>query len=87
MNKELIDDLAGYGAPVILFSGGEPLAQPAFLTALLRLCGRRGIHTVLDTSGHALPETFNQTSGLADAVLFDLKLMDAVFARWPGPAP
>ena len=29
--KSLIDDLAGFGSPVILFSGGEPLIRPDIL--------------------------------------------------------
>ena len=29
--KAMLDDLADYGAPVILFSGGEPLMRPDLL--------------------------------------------------------
>ncbi|MDP3487112.1 MAG: glycyl-radical enzyme activating protein, partial [Bacillota bacterium] len=37
----------------VTFSGGEPLLQAEFLTALLQSCRERGIHTTVDTSGHA----------------------------------
>lgn len=66
-------DQSGGGAT---FSGGEPLTQPAFLAALLQKCREREIHTTLDTSGFADEETFRCALGLADLVLFDLKLMD-----------
>ena len=37
----------------VTFSGGEPLAQPAFLEALLSACTAEGIHTAVDTCGFA----------------------------------
>lgn len=60
----------------VTFSGGEPLAQPAFLEALLRACRERGFHTTLDTSGHATPEEFRAVAPLVDLFLYDLKLID-----------
>jgi len=46
----LIEDLAAYGAPVILFSGGEPLLK-ADLLKLARFAADRGIRAVLSTNG------------------------------------
>jgi 12,18-didecarboxysiroheme deacetylase len=46
----LIDDLAGFGVPVILFSGGEPLLRPDLLELIAR-AGRRGVRSVLSTNG------------------------------------
>jgi 12,18-didecarboxysiroheme deacetylase len=46
----LIDDLAGFGVPVILFSGGEPLLRPDILQ-LIAHAGRRGLRSVLSTNG------------------------------------
>jgi 12,18-didecarboxysiroheme deacetylase len=46
----LIDDLASFGAPVILFSGGEPLMRPD-LTALARHAVSRGMRAVISTNG------------------------------------
>ncbi len=57
-------------------SGGEPLAQPGFLSALLTACRDRGFHTTLDTSGYAPVEVFRDLAPLVDLFLFDLKLMD-----------
>jgi len=46
----LIDDLAGFGVPVILFSGGEPLAR-ADIFELLSHAVSRGVRAVLSTNG------------------------------------
>ncbi len=57
-------------------SGGEPLAQPEFLAALLDECRRREIHTVVDTCGYAPPEVLDAIAPLADLFLYDVKVMD-----------
>ena len=46
----MIDDLADFGAPVILFSGGEPLVRPD-LTQLIRHAVNRGLRAVISTNG------------------------------------
>lgn len=51
--KAVIDDLAAFGAPVILFSGGEPLLRDD-LPELVERAHRRGIRTVLSTNGTLL---------------------------------
>lgn len=61
----------------VTFSGGEPLMQPDFLTRLLELCGRAGIHRAVDTSGHAPEATLMGIARQTDLFLYDLKLMDA----------
>jgi pyruvate formate lyase activating enzyme len=60
----------------VTFSGGEPLAQPAFLAALLRAARARDLATALDTCGHAPWETLDALRGDVDLFLYDLKLMD-----------
>lgn len=60
----------------VTFSGGEPTAQPEFLQALLSACKQNGLHTAVDTCGHAPFELFERISRLTDLFLFDLKLMD-----------
>jgi len=60
----------------VTFSGGEPLAQPEFLTACLSECRNRGLHTTVDTCGLATRETVLEVARLADLVLYDLKHMD-----------
>lgn len=48
--KALIDDLASFGAPVLLFSGGEPLMRED-LPELLRHAVDRGMRAVISTNG------------------------------------
>ena len=51
----LIDDLASFGSPVILFSGGEPLIRPDILT-LIRHATKSGLRAVLSTNGTLIDE-------------------------------
>lgn len=60
----------------VTFSGGEPLAQPAFLREALEACRSRGISTALDTCGYAARDDLLSAAALCDVVLFDLKGMD-----------
>ena len=60
----------------VTFSGGEPLMQFEFLRAVLTACRGEGIHTALDTCGHAPREQLLAAASLADLVLYDLKMMD-----------
>jgi len=65
----------------VTFSGGEPLMQPGFLSALLRACREQEIHTVVDTSGFANWNVFEQIRRDVDLFLYDLKLMDSARHR------
>ena len=60
----------------VTFSGGEPLAQPGFLGALLRASRQAGIHTAVDTCGYAPWAVLDAIRGDVDLFLYDLKLMD-----------
>ena len=60
----------------VTFSGGEPLAQPDFLFALLKACRDCQIHTVLDTSGFSTWQVLDRIRHHVDVFLFDLKLMN-----------
>lgn len=59
----------------ITISGGEPLAQPAFLLDLLKKL--KPMHTALETSGYGEKRVFAEAINLADLILFDIKHMDA----------
>ncbi|MDR1490219.1 MAG: 12,18-didecarboxysiroheme deacetylase [Desulfovibrio sp.] len=48
--REIIDDLAVYGAPVMLFSGGEPLVR-ADLVELAAYATSKGMRAVISTNG------------------------------------
>jgi pyruvate formate lyase activating enzyme len=65
----------------VTFSGGEPLMQSTFLSALLKACRKQEIHTVVDTSGFANWKVFEQIRGDVDLFLYDLKHMDSTRHR------
>lgn len=48
--KTMIDDLAKFGVPVLLFSGGEPLVRPD-LVELARYAVAQGMRAVISTNG------------------------------------
>jgi pyruvate formate lyase activating enzyme len=60
----------------VTVSGGEPLLQSAFAAELLRTCRERGIHTAMETCGHASWVDFAQVLRYTDTVLFDIKHVD-----------
>jgi len=53
--QAFIEDLADFGAPVILFSGGEPLIRED-LPELARFAVKRGLRAVISTNGTLLTE-------------------------------
>ena len=65
----------------VTISGGEPLAQPQFLLALLQLFRSEGIHTAVDTSGYGRWHDLERASRLTDLFLYDLKLMNDHLSR------
>lgn len=73
LRDRLFYDESGGG---VTFSGGEPLAQPEFLTALLDACRAAGIHTAVDTCGFAPRERLLALVPRVDLFLFDVKLVD-----------
>jgi pyruvate formate lyase activating enzyme len=60
----------------VTFSGGEPLAQPQFLKALLARFRAQEIRTAVDTAGLCPTETLLDLAPLVDLFLFDLKCVD-----------
>jgi pyruvate formate lyase activating enzyme len=62
----------------VTFSGGEPLAQPAFLLQCLRRCRRWGYHAAVETCGQAPWEDLAAAAELTDLFLYDLKALDPV---------
>ena len=61
----------------VTFSGGEPLLHGEFLLALLQACKNNGLHTILDTCGHAPTESLHAVHPYIDLFLYDLKMMDS----------
>ncbi len=60
----------------VTFSGGEPLMQPEFLNKMLLLCKKEGVHTAIDTSGHAPAHVFARAAKNTGMLLYDLKTTD-----------
>ncbi len=73
LKDEAFYDQSGGG---VTFSGGEPLAQPAFLSGLLQEARRYRWHTAVDTSGYAPWSVVEPLVPLVDLWLYDLKLWD-----------
>lgn len=59
-----IDDLASYGIPVLLFSGGEPLMRPDLLQ-LITHARKSGIRCVISTNGTMINPDIASRLGLA----------------------
>lgn len=65
-------DFLGNGG--VTFSGGEPLQQPVFVSALLQRCRQAGLHTAVDTCGAASGRAVDMVLPHTDLMLFDLKI-------------
>jgi pyruvate formate lyase activating enzyme len=84
--REALSDAAFYedGGGLTL-TGGEPLLQPSFAEALLRLAKAERLHTAIETTGNAPWETLETISPYVDLWLFDLKHMDSpAHRKWTG---
>jgi pyruvate formate lyase activating enzyme len=73
LRDRIFFDESGGGVTI---SGGEPLAQPAFVIEALRLLRSEGVHTALDTCGFGRWPDLRDAAAHASLVLYDLKLMD-----------
>jgi pyruvate formate lyase activating enzyme len=61
----------------VTFSGGEPFCQAEFLLAALERCRSLGIHTAVETCGHAEAAAVAAAEPLVDLFLFDIKVVDS----------
>ncbi|MGE4589184.1 MAG: pyruvate formate-lyase-activating protein [Acidaminococcaceae bacterium] len=66
-------DKSGGGITV---SGGEPLLQAEFVSALFAKCKELGIHTALDTGGFFAQAELDKVLPYTDLVMFSLKSAD-----------
>ena len=73
---DILAEIRKYETPYVCVTGGEPLAQPEFLVALLDRCGELDIHRAVDTCGRAPRDVLLNVATRADLFLFDLKLAD-----------
>ena len=79
---ELFDKIIRYkeyygGDGGVTASGGEPLLQAEFLTALFQKLKAAGINTALDTSGSVLNESVKGLLNYVDLVILDVKHTDS----------
>jgi pyruvate formate lyase activating enzyme len=65
----------------VTISGGEPLVQAPFVTAVLRELHARGVHTALDTNGFFGDRLSDADLGAIDLVLLDIKSWDPATHR------
>ena len=69
----------------VTVSGGEPLLQSEFVTALFKLCREAGIDTCLDTAGVHLGEKEKALLRVTDRVLLDIKYVtDEMYKKYVG---
>lgn len=68
-------DTMGNSFGGVTFSGGEPLMQHEFLSAVLD--NLKGIHTCIETSGYASEEVFKKIVDKLDFVIMDIKIADS----------
>ncbi|HAL48109.1 MAG: glycyl-radical enzyme activating protein [SAR202 cluster bacterium] len=61
----------------VTLSGGEPLLQNEFATALLNACNAEGFHTSLDSCGQVPWSFYERALPYVDLVLYDLKHIHA----------
>jgi pyruvate formate lyase activating enzyme len=71
--EELLEQLQQSGAGTLLVSGGEPLEQAEFLTAVFAACREKGITTVLDTPGSRVNPEVEALLDVTDKVQLHLK--------------
>lgn len=57
----------------VTLSGGEPLAQATFVAGFLKQLKSNGLHTAIDTSGHAPALELQKVIPYTDLFLYDLK--------------
>lgn len=66
-------DKSGGGLTV---SGGEPLLQADFITALFKACKAENIHTLIDTSGYCPQASLEKILSYTDYIQFSIKAVD-----------
>lgn len=64
----------------VTFSGGEPLMQPVFVSAVEQLLLEQGITSAIDTAGMLLTKDVRQAVDYAELILLDIKAYDSEMA-------
>lgn len=66
----------------LTISGGEPLMQAGFVTALLREAKRHRIDATIETCGYADWSALAEVAGQLSRIIFDIKSLDAAKHRF-----
>jgi pyruvate formate lyase activating enzyme len=66
----------------LTLTGGEPIMQPVFAGAILRLAKSEGIHTAIETCGAVSWENIKRLLPYLDLVLFDIKHVNREVHRY-----
>ena len=80
--EEIIEEIKKYrvfydkSGGGITVSGGEPLLQAEFVSALFAKCKELGIHTALDTGGFFAQAELDKVLPYTDLIMFSLKSAD-----------
>ncbi len=77
--EEVLKDVPYYrrSGGGITISGGEPLYQPEFVTALLRTAKDHGLHTTMESTASVKFEIIEQLLPYLDLYLLDIKHMNS----------
>ncbi|MGE5397617.1 MAG: glycyl-radical enzyme activating protein [Chitinophagales bacterium] len=62
----------------VTLGGGEPLLQPKFVVALLKLCQENHIHTAIETAGLAAWQSLKEAASCLNLIYYDIKQIDPV---------
>jgi len=65
----------------LTISGGEPAMQAEFCAEILKLAKAQGVHTAIETAGHAPWHAYEIMLPHLDMVLFDIKQMNTVLHK------
>ena len=81
--KEVLQDKPFYDASGggLTLSGGEPLAQARFASALLRAAKDAGVHTAVETCGHLPRAVIEDVRPSVDLWLYDIKGLNSELHR------
>jgi pyruvate formate lyase activating enzyme len=79
--EEIIDEIEKdrifyfYSDGGVTLSGGDPFFQSNFLKPLIKKIKELNMSVAIETCGHVKENIFKDISGLADLILFDLKIL------------
>lgn len=81
--EEAIRDIVFYqvSGGGVTFSGGEPLLQPGFVTAVSKHLKVRDIHVAIDTAGNVPWGSFEAVLPFTDLILYDIKFIDSAMHK------